>query len=122
MKKRILIVDDEEDIVDVVKTRLESVGYEIDCAYDGKEGFDKVKAHKPDLVILDIMMPGLNGSTLCGMLKFDEEYMHIPVIILTARSTMLDKEIGEAVGADAYIVKPFDTAELVATIKSLIKS
>lgn len=120
MSKRILVVDDEEDIVSVIKARLENAGYEVDCAYDGKEGLMKIKAHKPDLVILDIMMPEINGSTLCGMLKFDDDYKDLPIILLTAKGGKLDKEIGATVGADAYIVKPFDSQELINVIKDFL--
>lgn len=120
MKKRILIVDDEEDIVSVVKVRLENSGYEVDWAYDGKTGLEKIKQHKPDLAILDIMMPEINGSTLCGILKFDNAYKEMPVIILTAKGTELDKEIGQTVGADAYIVKPFDAKMLLETVEKLL--
>lgn len=121
MAKRILIVDDEEDIVAVIQARLKSVGYDVDCAYNGKEGLEKIKVQKPDLAILDIMMPEINGSTLCGMLKFDDRYKDIPIILLTAKGGDLDKQIGETVGADAYIVKPFETKELLQVIENLLE-
>ena len=121
MPKRILIVDDEEDIVTVLKARLENAGYEVECAYDGKEGLEKIKADKPDLAVLDILMPEINGSTLCGMLKYDPEYQDMPIIILTAKGRELDKEIGDTVGADAYMIKPFDTQALLDIIKQLIE-
>jgi len=121
MKKRILIVDDEDDIVAVIKARLETAGYEVDCAYDGKEGLKKIKESQPDLAILDIMMPGINGSTLCGMLKYDENFRNLPVILLTAKGAQLDKEIGETVGADAYIVKPFEAQVLLNTVENLLR-
>jgi len=122
MKKRILVVDDEDDIVSIVKVRLENAGYEVDCAYDGKEGLERIKTAKPDLAILDIMMPEINGSTLCGMLKYDARYKDLPVIILTAKGAQLDKEIGETVGADAYIVKPFEAQELLDTVETLLRN
>jgi DNA-binding response OmpR family regulator len=121
MKKYILVVDDEEDIVAVLRARLENAGYEVDCAFDGKEGLEKIKLRKPDLAVIDIMMPEINGSTLCGMLKFDNRYKEIPVILLTARGRDLDKEIGDTVGADAYMVKPFDTQVLLDLIDDLLK-
>lgn len=121
MKKYILVVDDEEDIVAVLKARLENAGYEVDCAFDGKEGLEKIKLRKPDLAVIDIMMPEINGSTLCGMLKFDNRYKEIPVILLTARGRDLDKEIGDTVGADAYMVKPFDTQVLLDLVNDLLK-
>ena len=120
MKKYILVIDDEEDIVAVLKARLEGAGYEVGCAFDGKEGFEKIKLRKPDLAVIDIMMPEINGSTLCGMLKFDNRYKDIPVILLTARGRDLDKEIGGTVGADAYMVKPFDAQSLLSVIEDLL--
>jgi len=120
MKKRILVVDDEEDIVAVLKARLENSGYEVECAYDGQEGLEKIRANKPDLAIFDIMMPKINGSTLCGILKFDKRYKDIPIIILTAKGRELDKEIGDTVGADAYMVKPFETQVLLDVIEDLM--
>ena len=121
MKKYILVIDDEEDIVLVLKARLENAGYEVDCAFDGKEGLEKIKQRKPDLAVIDIMMPEINGSTLCGMMKFDNRYKDIPVILLTARGRDLDKEIGDTVGADAYMVKPFDAQVLLELIEDLLK-
>lgn len=121
MKKRILVVDDEDDIVAVIKARLETAGYEVECAYDGKEGLEKIKESRPDLAILDIMMPEINGSTLCGMLKYDENFRKLPVILLTAKGAQLDKEIGETVGADAYIVKPFEAQVLLNTVENLLR-
>lgn len=121
MKNYILVIDDEEDIVTVLKTRLEKAGYEVECAFDGKDGLEKIKARKPDLAILDIMMPEINGSTLCGMLKFDSRYKDIPIILLTARGRDLDKEIGDTVGADAYMVKPFDAQVLLDLVEDLLK-
>ncbi len=120
MGKYILVVDDEEDIMAVIKSRLESAGYEVGCAYDGRDGLEKIKQRQPDLAVIDIMMPEINGSTLCGMLKFDEKYKHIPVILLTARGRTLDKEIGDTVGADAYMVKPFDIKVLLEVIEDLL--
>jgi len=120
MKKRILVVDDEEDIVAVLRARLESAGYIVDCAYDGREALDRINENKPDLAILDIMMPEINGSTLCGILKYDDRYKNIPIIILTAKGRDLDREIGETVGADAYIVKPFDSKGLLNLVRKLV--
>ncbi len=122
MGKRILVVDDEEDIVAVLKVRLENAGYDVEYAYDGKEGLKKIKANKPDLAILDIMMPEINGSTLCGIMKYDPCYKDIPIIILTAKGRELDKEIGDTVGADAYMIKPFDAQVLLEVVADLLSS
>jgi len=119
-KKKILIVDDERDFVEMLKVRLESSGYEVDVAYDGQEGLDKARHDKPDLVVLDVMMPLLDGYHVCRLLKFDEQFNQIPVIILTARGRPEDRETGEDVGGDAYMVKPFDSKELLSKIQELL--
>src|SRR3990167_768650 len=106
-KKRILIVDDEEDILSVVKFRLEANNYEVLLAADGQEGLNKARTEKPDLIILDIMLPKLDGYKVCRMLKFDDRYKHIPIILFSARTQDSDLETGKQQGADAYITKPF---------------
>ena len=119
-QKTILIVDDEKDIVEVVKKRIEFAGYNVKCAYDGKEALFMIEQEAPDLIVLDIMMPELNGSTLCGMLKFDGRFKDIPIVILSVMSRDLDKMIGEEVKADAYLTKPFEAKELIDVIKKLL--
>lgn len=119
-KKRILVVDDEPDLVEMVKMRLEAFGYEVSVAGDGQEGLDKARAQKPDLIILDIMLPKIDGYKVCRMLKFDEKYKKIPVIMFTARAHDDDKETGRQVGAEAYITKPFEPAVLLAKIEELL--
>ncbi len=120
MAKKILIVDDERDIVEIVRMRLVSHGYDVVSAYDGREGLARVRETQPDLIILDVMMPEINGSTLCGILKFDEQFCHIPVIMLSVKARDLDREIGGRVKADAYLTKPFEAQELIDTVKKLI--
>ena len=121
-KKRILVVDDEVDLVNLVKMRLEANGYEAVGAYDGQEGLDKAKKEKPDLVILDLMLPKMDGYKVCRMLKFDEKYKKIPIIMFTARAQESDKKMGEEVGADAYITKPFEPEVLLTKIKELLET
>ena len=121
-KKRILVVDDEVDLVNLVKMRLEANGYEAVGAYDGQEGLDKAKKEKPDLVILDLMLPKMDGYKVCRMLKFDEKYKNIPIIMFTARAQESDKKMGEEVGADAYITKPFEPEVLLTKIKELLET
>lgn len=121
-KKRILIIDDEQDLVEMLKLRLESVGYEILDAYDGKTGLDKAKEEKPDLILLDLMLPKMDGYQLCRILKFDEEYKRIPIIMLTARAQEKDKDQGMTCGADEYVAKPFEPNELVTVIQKYLGS
>jgi DNA-binding response OmpR family regulator len=120
-KKKLLIVEDEKDLVEMVKFRLEASGYEATTAYDGQEGLDKAHKEKPDLIILDIMLPKLDGYKVCRLLKFDEKYKNIPIIMFTARAQESDKKTGEDVGADAYITKPFDSQVLLSKIEELLK-
>jgi DNA-binding response OmpR family regulator len=120
-KKRILVVDDEEDILSVLKFRLEANGYETLSASDGQEGLDKAKSEKPDLVILDLMLPKLDGYKVCRMLKMDESYKAIPVIMFTAKAQEKDEYAGKETMADAYISKPFESEVLLKKIKELLK-
>ena len=120
-KKRILLVDDEEDLRKMLAFRLEAVDYEVLQAVDGQEGLNKARADKPDLIILDLMLPKLDGFKVCRMLKFDEKYKHIPVIMFTARAQKNDEELGKEMGADAYITKPFEPKALLEKMKELLK-
>jgi DNA-binding response OmpR family regulator len=119
--KRILIVDDEEDIVKLVKTYLEYHRYEVITASDGQEGLEKVKTEKPDLIVLDLMLPKINGYKVCGLLKKDTRYAKIPVVMFTAKAQEEDVKLGQEVGADAYITKPYEPEILLAKIKELLK-
>ncbi len=119
-KKRILLVDDEKDLAYAITLQLEANNFEVLLAYDGQEALDKVRREKPDLIILDLMLPKIDGFKVCRMLKFDEKYKHIPIILFTARAQKSDKEIGKEVDADSYITKPFDPQELLGKIKELL--
>ena len=120
-KKRILIVDDEDDIRKMLKLRLQALDYEILEAGDGQDGLDKARSEKPDLMILDLMLPKMDGYKVCRMLKFDEKYKHIPIIMFTARGEERSKEISKEMGADVYVQKPFETDALVGKIRELLK-
>lgn len=120
MAKRILIVDDEVQLVEMVKMRLEASGYETISAYDGQEGFDKAKKDKPDLIILDLMLPKMDGYKVCGLLKNDARYSKIPIIMFTARVQEEDVRLGKDLGAEEYVTKPFDPKVLLSKIKELI--
>jgi len=119
MAKKILIVDDELQLIGMVQMRLEANGYKVIAANDGEEGFEKAKNENPDLIILDGMMPKLDGYEVCSLLKKDERYHKIPIILFTAKAQQTDIEEGEAAGADAYITKPFEAAVLMAKIEEL---
>jgi len=119
-KKKILVVEDEKDMTETLAFRLESNDYEVVKAYDGQEALEKVRKEKPDLIILDLMLPKIDGYKVCRMLKFDEKYKSIPIIMLTARAQETDKKMGEEVGADAYITKPFESRDLLEKIKRFV--
>lgn len=119
--KKILIVDDEKDLVEIVKLGLAPLGYEIFEAYDGNEGLEKARSIKPDLIILDLMLPKMDGYQVCRMLKFDINYKDIPIILLTARAAKNDIKMGEEAGANAFITKPFKHEVLKDKIESLLK-
>ena len=121
MGKKILLVDDEAALVEMMKMRLEANGYEVISAYDGEEALEKAKKEGPDIIILDLMLPKLDGYKVCRLLKFDEKYKSIPIIMLTARAQKSDVEMGSKVGADAYITKPFEASILLGKIKELTK-
>ncbi len=120
-KKRILLVDDEESLVDMVKMRLEASGYEVIPAYDGPEGLELARKERPDLIILDLMLPKMDGYKVCGLLKKDSRYVDIPVIMLTARAQEEDLKLGQELGAEVYITKPFDPQALLSKIQELLK-
>jgi len=119
-KKKILLVDDEEDVLRTVGFRLQSSGYEVITASDGMEGLEKAHSEKPDLVILDLMLPKMDGYKVCAFLKKDTRYRNIPIIMFTAKAGDLDKKLGLEVGADAYVMKPFEPPELVKTVEDLL--
>jgi DNA-binding response OmpR family regulator len=112
----VLIVDDEPSIVETVRFALEKAGYPCLVAYDGEEAMRIVRAQNPALILLDIMLPKLNGFQICRLLKFDELYRHIPIIMLTARAQERDRLLGKETGADAYVTKPFELPELLRVI------
>ena len=116
-KKKILIVDDEPNIVESIKFRLELEDIQCLEAYDGEEALLKAKKEKPHLIVLDIMLPKINGYKVCRLLKFDESYRNIPIIMLTARTQETDIKLGKETGANEYVTKPFEMDVLVALVK-----
>ncbi len=120
-KHKVMIVDDEPDIVKLVKISLELANFEVIEAFSGQEALDKVQGTKPDLILLDIMMPDINGFEVCQRLKADTPTRHIPVIMLTAKGQRGDAMQGLKVGADDYIIKPFDPYELSEQVLEILK-
>ncbi len=118
--KKILIVDDEQDIVETLKFMLEAQGYECFCAYDGENGLNMAKELIPDLMILDVMMPKINGYKISRLLKYDNKYKDIPIIMITARSQEEDKVIGQETGVNEYITKPFELDEVINKVNEYL--
>lgn len=118
MNEKILIVDDEEAIVDLIKMELEFEGYQVETAYDGEAAVEKAKTVHPDLIVLDIMLPKMNGYDVCRTLT---PIMDVPIILLTAKTDIIDKVLGLELGADDYLTKPFDNRELLARIKAHLR-
>ena len=116
-KKRVLIVDDDRDLCIMLSKYLQVHGYETDSAYSGEEALRKVPRKDFDLIVLDIMMPGMDGYEVCHRLKMRRRFNHIPILMLSAKDTDQDKIVGLQTGADSYIFKPFETAELLAALQ-----
>ena len=113
MKKTVLIADDEADIVETLQFMLESDGFEVLTAYDGEEALNIARKAIPDAILLDVMMPKINGYKVSRLLKFDKKFQDIPILMITARTQEEDKLIGEETGADEYITKPFEVSNVI---------
>lgn len=118
MKRKILVVDDEMPICDLLKLTLKAEGYEVEISNDGRDALEKVQSFKPDLLILDLMLPELNGFDVLRQITASKP---LPVIMLTAKTDLVDKVLGLELGADDYITKPFHTRELAARVKALLR-
>jgi len=118
--KRVLIVDDEPDIVEVIRFCLERENIQCLEAYDGEAALRQAKAERPDLILLDVITPKMNGYKVSRLLKFDGAYKNIPIIMLSARAQQEDIELGRKTGADEYVTKPFDLESLIALVKSYV--
>ncbi|MEW6001928.1 MAG: response regulator transcription factor [Nitrospirota bacterium] len=119
--KHILVVDDEADLVELVSYNLRKEGFNVDSAPDGEAALSKIKKDKYDLVILDLMLPGIQGIELCRILRNDPKTEVLPIIMLTAKGEEVDRILGLEIGADDYVTKPFSTRELVARIKAVLR-
>lgn len=120
-KHRLLLIEDEEDIASLIKLQAELYGYAIHVEVDGLNGFLAVKREKPDLIILDIMLPGKNGFDVCRKIKSDPELKSIPVIILSAKGDEIDLVLGLELGADDYVTKPFSPKVLFSRVKAVLR-
>ena len=121
MNKTILIVDDEKDIVELVAYNLSREGYQIARAYDGHQALQYISENKPDLVILDLMLPGISGFEICRLVRKKPETESLPIIMLTAKSDSVDKITGLEIGADDYLTKPFNVRELLARVRAVLR-
>jgi DNA-binding response OmpR family regulator len=117
-KRRIAVIEDEATIADSVAARLRAEGFEVETAGDGHAGVELCRRFRPDLVVLDLMLPGIDGLEVCRRIQRDRE---LPVLMLTARDSETDLEVGLAVGADDYVTKPFSSRELVARVRALLR-
>jgi len=118
MSRKILVVDDEKNIVDIIAFNLRKEGFEVICACDGKQGLDLAVAENPELILLDIMMPKMDGFEVCKKIR---EKSQTPIIMLTARAEEVDKVLGLELGADDYVTKPFGMPELMARVKANLR-
>ncbi|HPC02145.1 MAG TPA: phosphate regulon transcriptional regulator PhoB [Syntrophales bacterium] len=118
---RILIVDDEKDLVDLLSYNLEKEGYAVLRAYDGEEALKILRSRKPDLILLDLMLPGIQGMEICKIVRKTPETAALPIIMLTARGEEVDRIVGLEMGADDYVTKPFSVRELLARVRAVLR-
>ena len=120
-KKRIMIVEDERDMADLVAMRLKREFYEVEVVHDGREALDRIRCNPPDLVLLDIMLPGLSGTEVLRAMRDDPRTSAVPVVMLTARTEDADVVVGLQLGADDYVTKPFSMSVLIARISAVLR-
>ena len=120
VKPRILVVDDEPEAVELVEFNLKQAGYAVITAVDGAEALKKARAQRPDLIILDVMLPEMDGFEACKMLRLDPGTARVPIIMLTAKAAEIDRVLGLELGADDYLTKPFSPRELLLRIKKIL--
>lgn len=118
---RVLVVDDEPDLLRVLQFGLQAAGYVVECASDGQEGLKKARESRPDIILLDLMLPKLDGYKICRLLKFDDRFKHIPIVILSARTQEGDQALALEMGANHFISKPYDFMEILGIIETLLK-
>jgi DNA-binding response OmpR family regulator len=118
---KVLIIEDEQTLVENLADKLRAEGFDTLTAMDGETGLNMIRSEMPDLIVLDIMLPGLDGLSICRMVRHDSKTAHIPIIMLTARGTEVDKIVGLESGADDYVVKPFGLGEFLARVRALMR-
>ncbi len=121
MSPRILVIDDEQDIRELVRFGLTQEGFSVDTAATAEAGFDRISQAKPDLIVLDLMLPDMSGTDVCRKLRADSETADLPVVMLTARSEEVDRIVGLELGADDYVTKPFSPRELALRVKAVLR-
>jgi two-component system phosphate regulon response regulator PhoB len=121
MKPKILVVDDEPDALELIEVNLKGAGYDVFSAANGREALEKARATPPSLILLDVMLPEVDGLEVCKSLRRDSKTALIPIIMLTARAAEIDRVVGLELGADDYITKPFSPRELILRVKNLLK-
>jgi two-component system alkaline phosphatase synthesis response regulator PhoP len=119
--RKILVVDDEKDLVELIAFNLEQEGYTVFKAWDGEQAMEFVQTLKPDLIVLDLMLPGLSGLDICRRIRGKAATEHLPIVMVTAKGQDVDKIIGLELGADDYITKPFSVRELVARVRAVLR-
>ena len=120
-KETIFIIEDEKNIVELVTFSLQKEGFRVASSHSGDEGLQMVRQKKPDLIILDLMLPKLDGLEICKILKNNDSTSHIPIIMMTAKSEEADRILGLEIGADDYVTKPFSPREMVARVKAVLR-
>ncbi len=120
-RKKVLVVDDEYDLVELIESRLEANGYEVVKAINGMTGLQKAKDELPDVIILDVSMPQIDGFSVCRIIKSNPKLRDIPIIMLTSRTAKSDRKLGKEIQADAYMTKPFEASNLLGKIEQLAK-
>jgi two-component system phosphate regulon response regulator PhoB len=119
--ERIVIIEDEADILEVLEFNLSQEGFEVSCSQEGEQGLDLVRRENPDLLLLDLMLPDMDGLDICRQLKTDDATSTIPIVMVTARGKESDIVLGLGIGADDYITKPFSISEVVARIRAVLR-
>jgi len=120
MAKKVLIVDDEANIVISIEFLMKQAGYNIEIANDGEEALEKAESYRPDLILLDVMMPKINGFEVCRRIRSNPDWKDMKIVMLTAKGREVEVTKGLALGADSYVIKPFSTKELMAEVKFIL--
>ncbi|MBW1685476.1 MAG: response regulator transcription factor [Deltaproteobacteria bacterium] len=121
MAQRILVIDDEPDLLELVRVNLRQAGFEVELAATGSEAIESLRRSPPDLILLDLMLPDLSGTEICRRVRANPDLAHVPIIMLTARASEIDRVVGLELGADDYVTKPFSPRELVLRVRAVLR-